>query len=122
MRNDAAHDNGSQEEPVSNGMRRAGSPPRTPARWGARAGARAGSAPRTRARWGARTAMVGGLLGVMMLGVMVVPAWPHHSFAMYDQTTTKVMTGKLTRYVPGANHAQLMFEVLDDEGNPAMKD
>ena len=41
---------------------------------------------------------------------------------MYDQTNTRVMTGKLTRYVPGANHAQLIFQVLDDEGKPTVKD
>jgi hypothetical protein len=54
----------------------------------------------------------------MVLGVMVTPALPHHSFAMYDQTTTRIMTGKLTRYVPGANHAQLIFELLDETGKP----
>jgi hypothetical protein len=41
---------------------------------------------------------------------------------MYDQKTTKILTGKLTRYVPGANHAQLIFDLLDDEGQPIMKD
>jgi hypothetical protein len=46
----------------------------------------------------------------------------HHSFAMYDQTTTKTMTGKLTRYIPGANHAQLIFQLLDESGKPLMKD
>ena len=45
-----------------------------------------------------------------------VPALAHHSFAMYDQTTTKTWTGKLTRYVPGANHAQLIFQVLGPDG------
>jgi hypothetical protein len=57
-----------------------------------------------------------------VLALMSVPVFAHHSFAMYDQTTTKTMTGKLTRYVPGANHAQLIFEVLDDEGKTVMKD
>ena len=46
----------------------------------------------------------------------------HHSFAMYDQSTTKTMTGKLTRYIPGANHAQLIFQLLDESGKPVMKD
>ena len=46
----------------------------------------------------------------------------HHSFAMYDQTTTKTMTGKLTRYIPGANHAQLIFHLLDEAGKPVMKE
>jgi hypothetical protein len=40
----------------------------------------------------------------------------HHSFAMYDQSTTRTLTGKLTRFIPGANHAQLVFELLDAEG------
>ena len=62
-----------------------------------------------------------GLLGMIVLVVTAAPALAHHSFAMYDQTTTKTMTGKLTRYVPGANHAQLIFVVVDDDGNVVMK-
>ena len=69
-----------------------------------------------------RVGTVAGVVGAMVLGVMVAPALSHHSFAMYDQTTTRVMTGKLTRYVPGANHAQLIFQVLDEQGQPAVKD
>ena len=69
-----------------------------------------------------RVATVAGVVGAMVLAVMVAPALSHHSFAMYDQTTTRIMTGKLTRYVPGANHAQLIFQVLDEEGKPALKD
>lgn len=54
--------------------------------------------------------------------MMAAPAWAHHSFAMYDQTVTKTLSGKLTRYVPGANHAQLLFVVVDNDGNAVMKD
>jgi hypothetical protein len=54
--------------------------------------------------------------------LMAAPAWAHHSFAMYDQTVTKTLSGKLTRYVPGANHAQLLFTVVDNDGHPVMKD
>ena len=61
------------------------------------------------------------LVGVMFLGVMATPAFSHHSFAMYDQTITKTMTGRLTRYIPGANHAQLIFEVLGSDGKPVMQ-
>jgi hypothetical protein len=50
------------------------------------------------------------------------PAWAHHSFAMYDQTVTRTLSGKLTRYVPGANHAQILFVVVDNDGNVVMKD
>lgn len=63
-------------------------------------------------------------MGVAAGVLMALPAavGAHHSFAMYDQTTTKTMTGKLTRYIPGANHAQLIFQLLDESGKPLMKD
>ena len=66
--------------------------------------------------------LVRGLLGLILLVGAAAPALSHHSFAMYDQTMTKTMTGKLTRYVPGANHAQLIFVVVDNDGNVVMKD
>jgi hypothetical protein len=65
---------------------------------------------------------VAGLVAVVLLGFMSSAALSHHSFAMYDQTKTHTVTGKLTRYVPGANHAQLLFQLLDEEGKPVMKD
>lgn len=43
-------------------------------------------------------------------------AYAHHSFAMYDQTKNETLTGKLTRFIPGANHAQLVFELQSAEG------
>ena len=58
---------------------------------------------------------------VLLLAVMATPAFSHHSFAMYDQTMTKTMTGKLVRYIPGANHAQLIFDVLGPDGKPLMQ-
>jgi hypothetical protein len=45
-----------------------------------------------------------------------LPAKSHHSFAMYDQRATRALTGRLVRFIPGANHAQLIFEVLDESG------
>lgn len=68
-----------------------------------------------------RTGLVAGLVGILSGGVGVVPALAHHSFAMYDQTVTKTYTGKLTRFVPGGNHAQLIFEVLDENGKPMIE-
>jgi len=50
------------------------------------------------------------------------PAVAHHSFAMYDMSATTTMTGKLTRFVPGSNHAQLFFEVLGEDGHVVLKD
>jgi hypothetical protein len=59
--------------------------------------------------------------------VVASSAWPrnaaaHHSFAMYDQTQAKTLTGKLTRFIPGANHAQLLFELLEADGSPVLDD
>jgi hypothetical protein len=59
---------------------------------------------------------------VAFLALLAVPAAAHHSFAMYDMAQTKTATGKLIRFVPGANHAQLYFEVLDPDGKSVMKD
>ena len=53
---------------------------------------------------------------ISMMGVLAPSAKAHHSFAMYDQQELRTMTGRLTRFIPGANHAQLLFELLDDEG------
>lgn len=56
------------------------------------------------------------------LAMLAAPALAHHSFAMYDMTQTKTATGKLIRFVPGANHAQLYFEMLEADGKPITKD
>jgi len=45
-----------------------------------------------------------------------MPGAAHHSFAMYDLMQTRTLTGKLTRFIPGANHAQLIFELIDGDG------
>lgn len=61
----------------------------------------------------------------MAVGVLVLAAsqaGAHHSFAMYDQAKTLTFTGKLTRFIPGANHAQLLFELLDANGAPVLGD
>jgi hypothetical protein len=65
--------------------------------------------------------LVAAVAGLVSIG-FATPALSHHSFAMYDQTKTETFTGKLTRFIPGGNHAQLIFEVLDPEGKPMMKD
>jgi hypothetical protein len=61
-------------------------------------------------------------LAVLICLAITTPAWAHHSFAMYQMTETRTMTGKLTRYVAGSNHAQLIFDVLGTDGKPMMKD
>ena len=50
------------------------------------------------------------------------PAAAHHSFAMYDRNESRTLTGKLTRFIPGANHAQLIFELIDERGETVLGD
>ena len=57
-----------------------------------------------------------------LVAMLTTPALAHHSFAMYDMTQTKTATGKLIRFVPGANHAQLFFEMLDVNGKTMLRD
>ena len=64
---------------------------------------------------------VAALAVILVLG-LTSPAIAHHSFAMYDMQKSQSMTGKLTRFIPGGNHAQLVFEVLGDDGQPLKKD
>ena len=61
------------------------------------------------------------IVGLFFLG-LTPAAIAHHSFAMYDMQKSQSMTGKLTRFIPGGNHAQLVFEVLGDDGKPMTKD
>jgi hypothetical protein len=56
-------------------------------------------------------------LALAVAGLLSTSAAGHHSFAMYDRTQSMTFTGKLTRFIPGANHAQLIFELVDDDGN-----
>jgi len=49
-------------------------------------------------------------------------AQAHHSFAMYDQTKVMELTGKLIRFIPAPNHAQLLFELLEPDGTPIIDD
>ena len=44
--------------------------------------------------------------------LFVTPASSHHSFAMYDQEKTLVMTGVMKQFVGQANHAELHFYLV----------
>jgi hypothetical protein len=58
-----------------------------------------------------------GVLGAAVASLAVfTSAESHHSFAMYDQTTDVTLTGRLTRFIPGGNHAQLLFQRIDENG------
>lgn len=61
-----------------------------------------------------------GLVAILILGIATVPVAAHHSFAMYDTSIEKTMTGKLIRYVLGANHSQYVFQVVNPDGSLAV--
>lgn len=51
-----------------------------------------------------------------------MPAAAHHSFAMYDMEKSTTVTGKITRFIPGPNHAQILFALVDENGNEIVND
>jgi hypothetical protein len=66
------------------------------------------------------TWLIGSIAG-LVAALAVSPVLAHHSFAMYDLTKTETKTGVLVRYIPGSNHAQLIFDVLDSSGKPVLE-
>src|SRR5262245_27363606 len=65
------------------------------------------------------TAVVAAML---LVGIATAPAVAHHSFAMYDTAVKKTMTGKLIRFVVGANHSQYVMEAVNPDGTPMLND
>jgi len=49
---------------------------------------------------------------LLCTALFVIPASSHHSFAMYDQSKTVVLTGVVRQFVPQANHAELHFYLI----------
>ncbi len=49
-------------------------------------------------------------------------ALAHHSFAMYDQRQTHVLTGVVTRVDPNPNHLQIFVAPLDHERSKVVRD
>ena len=52
------------------------------------------------------------LTALVCMALFVAPAISHHSFAMYDQSKTVVLTGAMKQLVPQANHAELHFYLI----------
>jgi hypothetical protein len=60
--------------------------------------------------------------GIAAWALIAAPADAHHSFAMYDMESTTTVTGKITRFIPGPNHAQILFALVDADGNELIGD
>ena len=63
-----------------------------------------------------RCSMIAGVLAFLSLGLAVRPAMAHHSFAMYDQNKTLVLTGVAYQFVAQANHAEIHFYLIGPDG------
>jgi hypothetical protein len=51
--------------------------------------------------------------GVLLCTILsVTPVFSHHSFAMYDQDKTVVLTGVVKQFVAQANHAEITFYLV----------
>ncbi|HXP86366.1 MAG TPA: DUF6152 family protein [Bryobacteraceae bacterium] len=66
-----------------------------------------------------RSLIIAGLITVVSLGLIVTPALAHHSFAMYDQNKTVVLTGVAYQFVAQANHAEIHFYLIGPDGKLA---
>lgn len=60
--------------------------------------------------------MLAGAAMFLSAGLSVGPALAHHSFAMYDQTKTLVLTGVVYQFVAQANHAEIHMYLIGADG------
>jgi hypothetical protein len=68
----------------------------------------------------ARLALTAAAAVAAAIGVQAAHA--HHSFAMYDEKKTYVLTGVVTRISPDANHLQIFFSPLDEARRAVVRD
>jgi hypothetical protein len=54
---------------------------------------------------------------IVALAVACVPAFAHHGGAAYDSKTTLTLKGTITEFRYINPHAQIYFDVKDDQGN-----
>lgn len=62
------------------------------------------------------------LAALLAVGAMAVPAFAHHSYAMFDQSKTMTVTGMAYQYQPIPTHAELHVYLLGPDGKLAKKD
>jgi hypothetical protein len=51
-----------------------------------------------------------------LAALAAIPAFAHHSFAMYDQTKMLVLTGVVYQFVAQANHAEIHMYLIGTDG------
>jgi hypothetical protein len=63
-----------------------------------------------------------GVVAAAAVCALAHTAKAHHSFAMYDQDKTYVMTGVVVRVDPNPNHLQIFFVPLNEARNQIVRD
>jgi hypothetical protein len=53
---------------------------------------------------------------------LIAPARAHHSFAMYDEKKTYVLTGVVTRVSPDPSHLSIFFSPLNEARDAVVRD
>jgi Family of unknown function (DUF6152) len=61
-------------------------------------------------------------VAIVMVFAFAGSALAHHSFAMYDQDKTYVMTGVVVRVDPNPNHLQIFFVPLNEAREKIIRD
>src|ERR1700726_4353054 len=57
-----------------------------------------------------------GAMTTALAALAAIPAFAHHSFAMYDQTKMLVLTGVVYQFVAQANHAEIHMYLIGPDG------
>lgn len=65
---------------------------------------------------------IAGAVAAAAICAFALTAQAHHSFAMYDQNKTYVMTGVVVRVDPNPNHLQIFFVPLNEARNQIIRD
>ena len=58
----------------------------------------------------------------VLVGTLTGQALAHHSFAMYDQDKTYVLTGVVTRVSPDPSHLTIFFSPLNETRDAVVRD
>ena len=65
---------------------------------------------------------IAGAVAAAAICAFALTAKAHHSFAMYDQDKTYVMTGVVVRVDPNPNHLQIFFVPLNEARSQIVRD
>jgi len=60
--------------------------------------------------------MFAGAMAAAIAALVALPAFAHHSFAMYDQTKLLTLTGVVYQFVAQANHAEIHMYLIGTDG------